>query len=78
MLVLSRKLNESIHIDGDIHVKVIAIQGKTVRLGFEAPASVGIYREEICLDLDPADLGIRTTAAGLREAGGVRRVSRRT
>ncbi len=56
MLVLSRKTNESIHIDGDIRIKVVAIQGNTVRLGIEAPDSVGIYREEIYVRVGPRAL----------------------
>lgn len=47
MLVLSRKLNESIIINGDIRVMVVDIRGNQVRLGIEAPDSVGIFREEI-------------------------------
>jgi carbon storage regulator len=47
MLVLSRKLNESIIINGDIRVMVVDIRGNQVRLGIEAPESVGIFREEI-------------------------------
>ncbi len=53
MLVLSRKTNESIHIGDDIRIKVVAIQGNTVRLGIEAPDSVGIYREEIYVRVGP-------------------------
>jgi carbon storage regulator len=48
MLVLSRKLNESIVINGDIRVTVVGIRGNHVRLGFEAPESVGIFRQELC------------------------------
>jgi carbon storage regulator len=48
MLVLSRKLNESIVIDGDIRIKVVGIRGNQVRLGIEAPDSVGILRAELC------------------------------
>jgi carbon storage regulator len=47
MLVLSRKLNETIVIDGDIRITVVGIRGKHVQLGIEAPGSVGIYREEL-------------------------------
>jgi carbon storage regulator len=72
MLVLSRKTNESIHIDGGIRVKVIAIQGHTVRLGIEAPRSVGVYREEILLDLRPrAESGYaHQEATSLRQSAG--------
>jgi carbon storage regulator len=50
MLVLSRKLGEEIVIDGQIRVKVIAINGNRVKLAFEAPASIGIQRAELCQD----------------------------
>ena len=48
MLVLSRKLNETIIIDGDIRITVVGIRGNQVRLGIEAPDSVAILREEVC------------------------------
>jgi carbon storage regulator len=48
MLVLSRKLNTTIVIDGGIRVTVVGIRGNQVRLGIEAPDRVGIYREELC------------------------------
>jgi len=47
MLVLSRKLNEKIVIDGGIVVTVVKIDRNQVRLGIEAPAHVGVFREEI-------------------------------
>ncbi len=47
MLVLSRQINERIHIGNDIHVTVVAIRGDKVRLGIEAPKSVPILRDEI-------------------------------
>ena len=47
MLVLSRKLNEKIVIDGGIVVTVVKIDRNQVRLGIEAPGDVRIYREEI-------------------------------
>jgi carbon storage regulator len=48
MLVLSRKLNETIVIDGDIRITVVGIRGNQVRIGIEAPDSVAIFREELC------------------------------
>jgi len=47
MLVLSRKVNEKIVIDGGIVVTVIKVDGTHVRLGIEAPGQVRVYREEI-------------------------------
>ncbi len=47
MLVLSRKLNEKIVIDGGIIVTVVKIDRNQVRLGIEAPGHVPVYREEI-------------------------------
>jgi carbon storage regulator len=47
MLVLSRKRNESIIIDGNIVVTVVDIRGDKVRLGIEAPKDVPIHRSEV-------------------------------
>ena len=47
MLVLSRKVDEDIVIDGGIEIKVIEIRGDKVRLGVTAPAAVGVWRREI-------------------------------
>jgi len=47
MLVLSRKLDESILIGDDIVIKVIAIENGSVKLGIEAPKDVAILRSEL-------------------------------
>lgn len=47
MLVLSRKKNESIVIDGNIVVTIIEVRGDKVRLGIEAPREVPIHRSEV-------------------------------
>ena len=51
MLVLSRKLDESIQIGDEISVKVLGVSGQQVRLGIEAPRDVQIDRAELLLDL---------------------------
>ena len=47
MLVLSRKKNESIVIDGNIEIEVLKIKGNTVRLGIKAPANIKVLRGEL-------------------------------
>ena len=47
MLVLSRKIGESITINEDIKVTVVDIKGKTIRIGIAAPDDTKIYREEV-------------------------------
>lgn len=47
MLVLTRKLGESIAIDDNIKIVVVQIKGKQVRLGIKAPHDTKIHREEV-------------------------------
>jgi carbon storage regulator len=47
MLVLTRKKSETIFIDDNIEVKVLAINGNEVKLGFSAPRRVTIRRQEL-------------------------------
>lgn len=47
MLVLTRKIGESIKINEDIKVTVIEIKGKNIRIGIEAPKETKVYREEL-------------------------------
>ena len=47
MLVLSRKVNENIVIDGRIIVKVVRVDGGIVKLGISAPSDVPVHRQEI-------------------------------
>jgi carbon storage regulator len=47
MLVLSRKLNESLVIHDDIVVTVLAVSGDRVKLGISAPREIPIFRLEV-------------------------------
>lgn len=47
MLVLSRKKNESIVINGEITITVIEVRGDKVRLGVEAPHEIPVHRQEV-------------------------------
>jgi carbon storage regulator len=47
MLVLRRKVGESIILDGVISVSVLAVEGERVKIGITAPLDVTIVREEL-------------------------------
>lgn len=47
MLILSRRIKESLRIGDDILLTVLEVQGDVVRLGIEAPRGVTILREEL-------------------------------
>lgn len=47
MLILTRKLGESINIGDNIKISVLGIHGRQVRIGIEAPLNVVVHREEI-------------------------------
>ena len=47
MLVLSRKTNESIIIDGNVTVSVLRVDNDNVRIGVEAPLEIPVMRKEI-------------------------------
>ena len=47
MLVLTRKVNQSIIINDEIEVVVLEVRGEQVRLGIRAPKNVPVHRKEI-------------------------------
>ena len=47
MLVLRRKVGESIVLDGVINISVLAVEGERVKIGISAPPDVTIVREEL-------------------------------
>lgn len=47
MLILSRKINECIVIDGRIRVKIVRVDGEVVKVGIEAPMDVPVHRQEV-------------------------------
>ena len=47
MLVLTRKMGDSITIGDDIRITVIAVKGHQVKIGIDAPFDTKVYREEI-------------------------------
>ena len=73
MLVLSRKINETIVIGGDIRVTMTAIHSRQVRLAIDAPRDVPIIRQEL-LSTPPKDELDHGRAAGLPDRDRVRRI----
>ncbi|MFY0406997.1 carbon storage regulator CsrA [Solicola sp. PLA-1-18] len=51
MLVLSRRVGESIVIGDDVVVTVLDVKGDVVRVGVSAPRSVAVHRQEVLDDL---------------------------
>ncbi len=47
MLILTRRVGESVMIDENIVVTVLGIRGNQIRIGIEAPKDVEVHREEI-------------------------------
>lgn len=52
MLILSRRPGESLVLDGGIRIDILSSDGRTVRIGIEAPASVRILRAEIVASVE--------------------------
>ena len=47
MLILTRKVGESVLIGNDISITILSVRGNQVKLGVEAPKEVSVHREEI-------------------------------
>ncbi|MFC0525414.1 carbon storage regulator CsrA [Pontibacillus salicampi] len=65
MLILNRKVNDSIQIGDDIEIKVIAIEGEQVKIGIEAPRSWDVYRKEIYLKIQEENKTASSTSNDL-------------
>lgn len=51
MLVLTRKLNESIMIGHDVKITIVDVRGDQVKLGITAPRQIAVHREEVYLEI---------------------------
>ena len=63
MLVLSRRPNESIIVNGNITITVLEIRGDHIRIGIDAPRDITIHREEIHAELAAANKKASTATA---------------
>ena len=64
MLVLTRKVGESIQIDDNVKVTVIEVKGKNIRLGIDAPKTTKVYREEVFLKIKQENKIAASTPTG--------------
>jgi len=55
MLVLSRKINQSIMIGEDIEIVIVDIKSDQVKIGIVAPENIKIFRKEIFLEIQAAN-----------------------
>ena len=62
MLILTRKVGESVVIGDDVTVTVMAIKGNQIRLGVNAPRDMAVHREEIYQQLQNGGTGAGTDA----------------
>jgi carbon storage regulator len=56
MLILTRKLNETIMIGDKIEISVVEIKGDHVKLGIQAPKNVKVYRQEVYLAIQEENI----------------------
>ena len=61
MLILSRKIGESIVIDGRIIVKIVRLEGDTVKVGIEAPLDIPVHRQEVYDEIQKSNREALTT-----------------
>ena len=62
MLVLSRKLGQSLSVGNGVRITVVKIDRNSVRIGIEAPEEVTVYREEIVPQESSSDFPFRVKA----------------
>lgn len=57
MLILTRRVGETLMIDDNVTVTVLGVQGNQVRVGINAPKEVSVHREEIYMRIQAEKKG---------------------
>jgi carbon storage regulator len=60
MLILTRRIGETLIIGDDVNITVLGVKGNQVRLGINAPKDVSVHREEIYLRIQQEKQGTET------------------
>ena len=60
MLILTRRIGETLIIGDDVNITVLGVKGNQVRLGINAPKDVSVHREEIYLRIQQEKQGTAT------------------
>jgi carbon storage regulator len=54
MLILTRRVGESLMVGDDVTITVLGVKGNQVRVGVKAPKDVAVHREEILTRIEDA------------------------
>lgn len=78
MLVLSRRVGESVVIGNDVTVTVLEVRGDFVRIGIDAPRHVQVHRDEVFRELQAANQAAAAAASDEAAADIAATLARRT
>lgn len=69
MLVLSRKLNQSIMIGDDVEIIIVSVDRDQVKIGIKAPREIAVHRSEVYLEIQRANEAAASVAPDAHDVG---------